>query len=398
VRALTWARGHPLVVDVVIAGAVTLATLVVVDGYEPARWPRPGWYALTLATLTALPTVLRRRAPVTVLIACCGFAIWYTAAGYFAGNVAFGAELAWYTVAASRPPRVAAPCGVLLVAMFAYTNIVTWGISAWEVLIVSVMLTAILWRFGDASRQLAERNAQLVLVSAQLRREQEDRERRAITEERVRIARELHDVVAHHISVISVQAGLAEYVLESEPGTARQALSTVMDVTAESLEELRRVLALLRLGEEDPPDEQPLGLDRLPELAGRIRAAGVPLEVEINGTERPLPPGVDLCAFRVIQESLTNVLKHAPGAPARLSLSYEPGQVSLRVSNGASATRRKNGGGAGGHGLVGMRERAALYGGTLTAGPRPDGGFAVALTVPTTAGRTGSSAGGVMPD
>jgi signal transduction histidine kinase len=196
-------------------------------------------------------------------------------------------------------------------------------------------------------------------------------------------------VVAHHMSVIAVQAGLAHYVLESEPARARKALSTVMDVTEEALQEMRRVLVLLRLGDEQPQGGPP-SLARLPELADRIRSAAVPLKVSICGQPRPLPPGVELCVYRVIQESLTNVLKHAPGAVTSLDLRYEPGQLFVQVTNHAAPTEAAAGG-PGGHGLNGMRERAALYGGSLTAGPRPDGGFSVTLTIPAPAG-TGANA------
>jgi signal transduction histidine kinase len=244
----------------------------------------------------------------------------------------------------------------------------------------SLIIVGVLWWFGEAARQLAVRNARLEELSAKLEREQEAREQRALTEERVRIARELHDVVAHHMSVVAVQAGLAHYVLESQPPVARKALTAVMDVTGEALAEMRRVLQLLRPGDEQPPDEQP-GLAQLPELADRIRSAGVPLDVVTAGQPRPLPPGVELCAYRVIQESLTNVLKHAPGAAAVLDLRYEPGRVFVQVTNDAAPAGTVAGGGAC-HGVSGMRERAALYGGTLTARPRPDGGFTVTLDLP----------------
>jgi signal transduction histidine kinase len=204
----------------------------------------------------------------------------------------------------------------------------------------------------------------------------------------MRIARELHDVVAHHMSVVSVQAGLAQFVLESDPATARAALRTVLHTSGEALQEMRRMLSLLDTGaDEDGPagayDPTP-GLDRLDDLVERVCAAGVPVEVTISGERHPLAPGVDLCAYRVLQECLTNVIKHAPGAPTTVRLRYDPDRLTIQVGNGAiDVTSGALHTDPGGHGLAGMRERARLYGGALTAGPRPQGGFEVVLVLPT---------------
>ncbi|GAB3944544.1 hypothetical protein GCM10027614_34910 [Micromonospora vulcania] len=223
-------------------------------------------------------------------------------------------------------------------------------------------------------------------VAQQLEYEQEQRARRAVVEERVRIARELHDVVAHHMSVISVQAGLARYVLATDPQTARTALGTVLETSGEALDELRRLLSLLRLnvdgaGEESGSYAPAPGLDQLDELVQRVRAAGVRVEVTTTGTPRSLPPGADLCAYRVIQESLTNVLKHAPLAAATVALHYARDLLTARIRDDGTPGAPRSGT-AEGHGLVGMRERAHLYGGTLTAGPQSTGGFEVVLTLP----------------
>lgn len=387
-RALTWTRraavAHPMVVDTLLATAATLLTLIGTVAFRAAGRPAAGTVELGLASLTALPTVVRRRAPLAVLIACCVIACLYTALVFHPAEVYVGGELAWYTVASSYPPRRAVLGAAAMLGTMVYTLAPAKLVSGAALVAGGVITVGVLWWFGEAARLLAVRNDRLAELSAELRREQQAHEQRVLTEERVRIARELHDVVAHHMSVVAVQAGLAHYVLESEPGRARKALSTVMDVTEEALQEMRRVLVLLRLGDEQLPGEPP-SLARLPELAGRIRSAGVPLKVAISGQPRPLPPGIELCAYRVIQESLTNILRHAPGAVTSLDLRYEPGQLFVQVSNDAAAAGSAAGG-PGGHGLTGMRERAALYGGTLTAGPRPGGGFTVALTIPASAG------------
>jgi signal transduction histidine kinase len=384
IRVRQAAVAHPMVVDVLLTSAVTLLTLIGTVTFRAAGGPPVSAVQLGLASLTALPTVLRRRAPLVVLIACCVIACLYTALGFHPGQVYSGSELAWYTVAASYPPRRAVLGAAAMLGITVYALSTAKLVGGAALVIAGVIVVGVLWWFGEAARQLAVSNARLAALSAELQREQQAREQRALTEERLRIARELHDVVAHHMSVIAVQAGLAHYVLEPEPGRARKALSTVMDVTEEALQEMRRVLVLLRLEDEQSPGGPP-GLARLPELADRIRSAGVPLKVATCGEPRPLPPGVDLCAYRVIQESLTNVLKHAPGAVTRLDLRYEPGQILVQVTNDADPARASTGG-PGGHGLNGMRERAALYGGSLTAGLRPDGGFTVTLTIPVPTG------------
>jgi signal transduction histidine kinase len=199
----------------------------------------------------------------------------------------------------------------------------------------------------------------------------------------MRIARELHDVVAHHMSVIAVQAGLARYVLHADPGTAEAAIGTVLDTSAEALDEMRRMLSLLRVGtgERRPAGYDPApGLSDLPELFERVRAAGVPVRVAVTGEPRSLPPGLQLCAYRIVQESLTNVLKHAAQATATVTLEHRPGWFTATVRD--DGAREPTTGERAGHGLIGMRERAMLYGGTLDAAPLAGGGFEVRLVLP----------------
>jgi signal transduction histidine kinase len=202
---------------------------------------------------------------------------------------------------------------------------------------------------------------------------------RAVAEERIRIAHELHDVVAHHMSVISLQSGLAEYVVDSDPAVARTALSTVGDTSRAALADMRKLLAVLRV--DDPGTQPQPGLSELDGLLDRLRATGLPVELAVTGTRRPLPPGADLCAYRVAQESLTNVLKHAGPATARLDLDYGERTLTVKITDdGRGAKARDTGAPA--RGIIGMTERAELHGGVLTAGPRPDGGFAVVLRLP----------------
>jgi signal transduction histidine kinase len=183
------------------------------------------------------------------------------------------------------------------------------------------------------------------------------------------------------MSVISVQAGLAQYVFASDPPTARTALDTIAQAGRQAQAEMRHLLAALRIGSEPAEEHVPApGVARLDELAGRVRAAGLPVEITVRGAPRPLAGHLDLCVYRVIQESLTNALKHAGPARATVTLEYRPGHVAVRIvddGRGTAAPDEPHG-----HGLIGMRERARLFGGSLTAGRRPGGGFEVSLTLP----------------
>jgi signal transduction histidine kinase len=239
----------------------------------------------------------------------------------------------------------------------------------WSEIVSSVLVVLGAWVLGEGTRRWAERVERLAAQAAQ-----------AVADERVRIARELHDVVAHHMSVISLQAGVAQYVLDSDLPTARQAIATVGDTSREALAEMRRLLDVLRVDHDEDRRPQP-GLATLGELAERSRSAGLPLDVVVTGQARELAPGPDLCAYRVAQEALTNVLKHAGPASARIDIDYGEETLTLKVSDTGTAAGTR-GVSPTSHGIRGMRERAALYGGVLTAGPLAGGGFGVTLRLP----------------
>lgn len=211
----------------------------------------------------------------------------------------------------------------------------------------------------------------------------EERARRALLEERGRIARELHDVVAHHMSVISIQAQVAPHLVENPSDELRENLAGIRDNAVEALTELRRVLGVLR--SEDAASQgarhvpQPT-LDRLDELIGKVRGAGVTVTSETVGEPRPLAPGVELSAFRIVQEALSNAMRHAPGAAVRVTLGYHVSGLTVRVGN-AAPDRPASPPGSG-HGLLGMRERTAMLGGELAAGHTPDGGYEVTALLP----------------
>jgi signal transduction histidine kinase len=198
--------------------------------------------------------------------------------------------------------------------------------------------------------------------------------------ERARIARELHDVIAHSVSVIVVQAGAAEPLVEEDPEEARAALRSIRATAGEALGEMRRLLGILRTADDELTlDPQP-SVARLEPLLGQARAAGLEIGLEIVGEPRPLTPGLDLAAYRIVQEALTNTRKHGGAARARIALRYGQSELEVEIADDGSATGLS---GEGGHGVVGMRERVALYGGTLDIGARPGGGFVVRAVLPT---------------
>jgi signal transduction histidine kinase len=204
--------------------------------------------------------------------------------------------------------------------------------------------------------------------------------RRAVAEERLRLARELHDVVAHAISVIAVQSGVGAHVANSQPEEAAKALAAIEATSRAALTELRRLLGVLRQEGEPQGSLAPVpGLADLDSLLAEVAKAGLGVQLRVEGTPSPLPAGLDLSAYRIVQEALTNVVRHAGPATARVAVRYAPGQVAVEVvDDGRGADDQ----GGGGHGIAGMRERAALYGGTLEAGPLPGGGFRVAASLP----------------
>jgi signal transduction histidine kinase len=262
--------------------------------------------------------------------------------------------------------------------------------------------------WGDRTKVRNAYAEQLELRAAEKERERIEAARRAVGEERLRIARELHDIAAHAMSVVAVQSGVGAHVIDSRPDEAKRILETISRTSRASLDETRRLLGVLRAGSGGnrsaesgtaPPFDvaehagcggagsaaelSPVpGLGALDDLVKRVTDAGVPVDADVQGPRPLLPAGVDLAAYRIVQEALTNVLKHAGPARARVSVLYEPGAIRIEVlDDGRGAASTGVTGDGAGHGLVGMRERAALYGGALEAGPRPGGGYRVAATL-----------------
>ncbi|MEU0003097.1 sensor histidine kinase [Streptomyces sp. NPDC006314] len=370
---------RPLVVDTLIAVAMAVVALLLGQESRSQGWAELDARGHVLVALAQLPVALRGRWPLGVFAFLQVVTVVHDGLGYWPVLCTFGSMLALYTVASVCPVRVAVACAVCMTAVWAYAGLVVRPSSPGSVLGPALLYCTVLVWFGHLARRSAE-------LTRRLRAEQAEQARRAVAEERGRIARELHDVVAHHMSVISVHAGLARFVFDSDPAKARGALGTIADTSGEALEELRRMLQVLR--EEDPeaPARAPMPtLARLGELLDRVRAGGLPVDLAVEGTERPLPPGVELCAYRVVQEALTNALKHAGPARAHVELRYGTQELAVRVTDDGEGTNPARVPAGGGHGLIGMRERANLYGGTISVGPRSEGGYEVRLTLPTSA-------------
>ena len=238
------------------------------------------------------------------------------------------------------------------------------------------------WWFSDAVRVRREQEDQLAETVVQLELDRQENARRAVFDERVRIARELHDVVAHHVSVIGVQAGAARRVLQKHPEKAEEALSNIEAASREAVQEMHRLLGFLRQEPEDTPLAPQPGMSQLTSLVDQMRDAGLPVDVEIAGSERPLPPTVDLSAYRIVQEALTNTLRHAGPARATVKVNYADSAIDIEVlDNGRSPGTSQNGD-ATGHGLIGMRERVTLLGGKFQAGHHPGVGYSVRAHLP----------------
>ncbi|MGA5145471.1 sensor histidine kinase [Streptomyces griseoincarnatus] len=287
-------------------------------------------------------------------------------------------------VALRVPTRVSVEA-LFLTGLFTYALQGLWG--AWNYAPtgqVTVALSAVVVVLGIALRGRREARAEL---EQQTTLTAEERARRTLLEERSRIARELHDVVAHHMSVISIQAQVAPHLVRNPPDELKENLAGIRQNAVEALTELRRVLDVLR-SEHPAPGErahapQPT-LGRLEALVENTRAAGLTVTTEVTGARRPLPPGVELSAYRIVQEALSNVLRHAPGATAHVTLAYGPRALRVEVVNTAPTREAPPSAGAG-HGLLGMRERAVMLGGTLTAGPWSGRGYRVAARLPVSA-------------
>jgi signal transduction histidine kinase len=340
---------------------------------------------MLLGGISTLALVGRRRAPLLVL-AVSGTATLALLAGHgTVGLAVFGPLIALYTVAATTERRLSVAAAVVsLVGVLIAVAAGSPGGSSWTKFLFPVVVVGACWLIGDNLRVRRAYVAELEEKAARVESDRAAELSRAASEERARIARELHDVVVHHVSVIAVQAGAARLLSEQNGSDASSSAWAAVEKTArQALSELRQLLGVLRRDQERPALEPQPGLGQLDRLLQEVRQAGLPVEVVIDGNPVPLPPAADLSTYRIVQEALTNVLKHQGPATTTVWLHYRPDALNIEVINQSSSLAKSTPPPEGeGHGLIGMRERLTMLGGTLDAGPRRDGGFRVAARVP----------------
>jgi signal transduction histidine kinase len=370
-----------LLLDVAIAAGLTLVSLGAVLAGAPDLGPE-GMANIALLMLQSVPLAARRLTPIPVFIVIFAaitiqLVILPPGAELRAG---LGPLVATYTLGERLERRAALPLLVVSLAVVGALLLAHTGLPAGlQPFIQTELFFAAAWFIGDSVRIRRLYTRSLEQTAELLAREREDRARRAVAEERERIAREMHDAVTHHVSVIVIQAGGALRALDQRPADARTALQAIDHTGRQALTDMRRMLGIL--GEAESQEPLP-GLDRLGDLLEQVRSAGLAVELSIEGEPRPLDPGLELSGFRIIQEGLTNSLKHAGGGRARVTVRYAPAALEISVDDErgtaeSAAIEPEHDG----RGLVGMRERVAMFRGTFDARPTPKG-FRVSARLP----------------
>jgi signal transduction histidine kinase len=361
-----WLRRHPLLVDLALVALLLFFTI----GVAAHRGPTGAEIPLGIAE--TLPLLWRRRQPLFVVVVVTAIALAMVATGVWLLPLQLAVAL--YTLATTRPSRDVRLAGigaiVALTIALPISRSFEFGNGASRI----VFLVAA-WLLGDSVGSRRAYVREIEEKAERLERERESEARRAAAEEQARIARELHDVVAHALSVIVVQAGAADDVFEVDPGRAREPIRAIDSAARAALADLRRVLGILQ---HDAAYEPQPGLHRLDRLLEQVRATGLQVALEVEGAERALPAAVDLSAYRIVQEALTNTLKHARADRVRVRVRYGE-QLTLEIQDDG---RGKVNGDAGGNGLIGMRERVALLGGSVATGAAPGGGYRVSAQIP----------------
>ncbi|WP_371572512.1 sensor histidine kinase [Streptomyces sp. NBC_01314] len=355
------------------------------DGWQFPRAEGVGWTVLACA-----PLVFRSRWPLAVVVVTLAIDLAHLAnsPGYWLAPAA--SLVALYTFATHSDRRAAWIVGLAAAAAITTTYAMAASQPAFSGhtlarLDLAIAATAL----GDSVRRRRIRLARVVARAEDAEHTREEEARRRVTEERVRIARELHDVVAHHITLVNAQSGVAQHLMRTDPDKAYEALAHIKENSRTALDELRATVGLLRQGDDVPEPRHPLpSLSDLDELVDSFRSSGLPVEVVRSGERQPIAPTTDLTAYRIIQEALTNAHKHAAATHVQVALDYWPESLRITVTDDG---RPGTASGAGtGHGLIGIRERAAAIGGKVTIGPRPEGGFSVFAELPVTLSLEGS--------
>jgi signal transduction histidine kinase len=384
------AEAAPVLIDWAIAAVVaaldmlarlTAVPLLSIGGSALRVGQEPEPVMLSLALVGGAALVVRRRAPVTVLLlttvtTCAALMLDFPPVRPLALIVAL------FTVALRSSTVITAVAGVLLALCLNLA--VVAGRGGWQEdlddrVTDNLMVIGLSCLLGWGIQLGRARTTALREQAARLTREHAAARERALQEERSRIARELHDVVAHHVSVITAQAAGAGRVFDAEPERARQALAAIETTGRGAMTELRRLLGLLQPTQRDAALDPPPTLAQLPSLVSRVERTGLPVQVSVSGTPIPLPPGMELNAYRIVQEALTNAVKHADASRAWVDLAYAPQELTIRVRDDGRGLRRTP---TVGRGLLGMKERTGLHRGDLAVGPGPEGGVEVVARLP----------------
>lgn len=393
-----WFILHPISTDILVTLAFAVLALLNLYVNWGADSSIPAIWAVVLTLLIVMPLLLRRRYPLLVLgLITIGILIYRYLNIPESSFTVYALLLAYFGAGAYGKSNyrdwVRAIAGIVVIGMLTYSVFfVETGSNApartilyqISVILLNVFLFAAAWWIGEIFRTLREREIQLQERTVQLENERDENARRAVLDERVRIARELHDVVAHHVSVMGIQAGAARRVLKQQPEKANDMLSQIESSSRSAVVELQRLLGFLRQQNQvDDIAPQP-GFKQIEGLLEQIRAAGLPVELKIAGQIMPLPTSIDLAVYRIVQEALTNTLKHAGPASAKVNIQYTENGITVEIEdNGNSAVTGPESENKG-RGLIGMRERVSLHGGEFQAGRLPQGGFLVRATLPLT--------------
>jgi signal transduction histidine kinase len=363
--------------DVAVAVLVGVAQLGLTTLAARHRTDRLSLDLLSYLLLAVGPVALlwRRRSPVGVLAVVMGACVLYFALGYPYGPAWLALIVALWTAVTGGARRAAWVTTFVGLAVYFTLATVVGRVEPINPATVAAHTSSLLLVLAVAELVMAGRQRRL---AADRTRAEEDRRRAG--EERMRIARELHDVLAHNISLINVQAGVALHLMDEQPGQSRSALVAIKQASNDALGELRSVLDVLRQGDEAPPRAPASGLAHLDSLVSGAGAAGLEVRTRVEGTPRPLSAGTDLAAYRIIQEALTNVTRHAGPATASVLVRYTQDGLTVQVDDDGRGPSSPNG--SGGNGIRGMRERVAALGGDLEAGARPGGGFRVLAHLP----------------
>jgi signal transduction histidine kinase len=384
-RVFAWLRRHQTLVDLTLMLPLIALALVVrpryVEFYKsglPHEISLP--IHLVLALVMCVPLVWRRRWPraVFAIIAVAAFGQWLAGIGIGAND--FAVLIAMYTVAAQCAFRWSFATGLVVefgmtLATYSEAEHGGAGPTQWKALMPTSVCIWAIWLAGLYISTRRKYTLSLEERAKRLERERDAQAEVAAAAERARIAREMHDVIAHSISVMVIQADGASFTVDTDAERAKRAMQAIGTTGRQALTEMRRMLGVLREGDGQAVLAPQPGVDQLSELVGQMRNTGLPVELAVRGAAVPLPGGMELAVYRIVQEALTNVMKHAgPSASARVELHYGDQAIEVRVRDDGRGATFSDGRG---HGLLSMRERAAVYGGHVSAEPVPGGGFEV---------------------